>query len=421
MMENKHVYGCLRRIDPHSPSSQWLSNLVRDEKGHIYTVLLSKSRIIYPSEFTILAKKYPENNIQICEYYIKKENGNSKYIEIIRVIDNIKHELSRLKSLSKKAQIQNTKDADRATVTQEFMAKLKRDGIDNAMWLYWASPEEFEKKYWRADVSTILWKTDRPKWYHLRKRDLKALAITFWWDIISDIKLYLSQKAGIRDLQSLIEYGPVEFDIVFGQELMTLLDKDLGGPTEKSLLAFWELLWWKLSDLIKTQLKKYHISTWLDILKAPSSVLESMRDHIGSFLNISMNHSTLTVRYLLCEKLWYDIAVEISRHISWRKGNMYETIKWLWFGDSTIKIVYHYLAKIKWLLNYDPIDIMKTEIKNELKLHYAIVDKETYMHNITIQEIRSLGKWILWLCLGHTIRNVNKKEKIELWQKLWYL
>jgi hypothetical protein len=133
MMENKHIYGCLKRIDRYSPNLPTLSNLVIDEKGHIYTVLLSRNRMIYPSELSILSKKYPGNNIQICEYYIKNENESNKYIEIVRVIDDIKHELSRLKSLSKKAQIQNVKDANRATVTQEFLARLKKDGIDNAM------------------------------------------------------------------------------------------------------------------------------------------------------------------------------------------------------------------------------------------------------------------------------------------------
>ncbi len=429
-MSEEIIYWCLRKIDRNSPNLNKIPNIVKDSGGYLYSVIFSKKKMITEVEYKQATEKYFNNGIIVCSFSCKDivDDKGHKIIEILSVIDDIKAELKSLKSLryrklsiTMKNIFSEKRNASREVCKKELLEKLKNIWVTNALQLCLMTPVHFQEIYWKQIVSTIIWRT-AGKDKHLTKDDMLDLASALWWDLRNDVKQELMEKAGIYNLQTLLDYWHKNFLRIFKCRMVWLFIEFKNRPSEKNLIEFWQYLWRELPSLIKDLLANKWITSAIDVLRSPKWNFYGINGYIWKLLWRSIEDILVLEKYLLCEKIKRDIPKEISDTIknSLKNGSsMYEAIKNLWFYD-TIRIIYDFLPQISNNLGYDPLQSMRDELKKQLKKTRWVTCHSSYMNNVTAKEIRHFWKLRLWLLLGHSVKDFYSKEKVELWKILWY-
>ena len=426
-MSEEIIYWCLRKIDRNSPNLNKISNIVKDSGGYLYSVIFSKKKMITEGEYKQAMEKYFNNGIIVCSFSCKDivDDKGHKIIEIIAVIDDIKAELKllryRAQSTTLKNKFSEKRDASRDACKKELLEKLKNVWVTNALQLCMIPPVHFQETYWKQIVSTIIWRTAGTS-KHLTKEDLFDLSEALWWDLRNDVKRELHKKAGIDNLQTLLDYWIMRFINTFSNRMLGLFTEYKDRPSEKNLIELGEYLWWKLASSIRKILREKWIPTSIDVLRSPKWSFRGINGYIWRLLWRSIEDISIDERYLLCEKIKRDIPKEISDAIknSLKKGNsMYEAIKNLWFYD-TIRIIYDFLPQISKSLGYNPLQCMRTEFRQQLQENRWVTSNSTYIANISALEIKRLGLLRLWLFFGHSVRTFCNQDKIKLWKILWY-
>ena len=406
-----------------------MTNLVEDNHRQIYTILFSKKDMINEREYQKVKDSHVNNGIMLCKFfYIDIPDAERKTIQIIDVIQDIQWELKLLKFQRKRDVVNKwigeKRDANRENCKKEMMERLKEIGVENALQLCFMHPVNFQNMFWKKIVSTIIWRA-AGKWKHyLTGEDLFDLAKALWRDLHNDVRQELLEKAGIHDMQTLLAYWIKKFIKTFKRRMLLLFVEYEDYALEKHLIEFWEHLWWNwdLPSLIHKLLKEKWIKTAIDVLRSPRWKFRGLNTYIWEYLNRSIRDISQEERYLLCEKLGYSIPNEITEAIKQSMengGSSYDAIKSFWFND-TIWIIYNFLPEITERLGYDPLQIIRDELKTQLKRKRWVSCHSTYMNNVTAKEISHFWLLRLWLLLGHSVRLFYSKEKAELWEVLWY-
>ncbi len=430
-MSEEIIYWCLRKLDPYSPHIASIKNVVRDKKGHLYSILFNKKTPIIPREYRRVKEKHPLIKVYTYQYKLMDDEKNGTMIaEMVEVVTKTQKELNQLNSESKKAFYRMKRNNNKANSKEILLTKLKNAGIYNSVDLLLKGPFFFEKEFKRKELSDILWK---PAYVdsncHIKRQDLYDLAIEYQRNLTEDTKKYILNfpwlDGAIHDSESLFAFGFSNFVTTIGYTIINIINNSTGRPNEKDFIQFAENLWWGLDQLIISWLSTKGVSWWLSLQRKSETELRGMGRPIWLFLNQNVKNITTKEKNLISEKLWYDPAKEISDAISTaiahqKKKNTYEAIHELQLWVNTTPMIYHFLPEIINCLGYDPIEAICHEIREEIQSKWNVHNAASYHENFRYDNSRFLQRSVINLLQWFPVEKKSEIKRI-LGKKLWIL